>query len=140
MGRRSFIAQEEVHTEHKRKTLSHHPHSQEQPNDPTLQDLTHEAPGKGPSGSFHPQILQPRVAQQTPRTQVLVGIVALWHCGIGLTSALPSLSMTDSPSRESWMWEVRPWPAHTIPCCRAWTDLLGPSIRMLTVGWMCDRS
>ena len=48
-----------AHSEHKRQTLPCHPRSREQPNNPTLQDLTREPPGKGPSGSSQPQILQP---------------------------------------------------------------------------------
>lgn len=47
------------HSEQKRQTLPHHPCSRQLPNDPTLQDLTHEPPGEGPSGSSQPQILQP---------------------------------------------------------------------------------
>lgn len=58
-----------AHSEHKRQTLPHHPRRREQPNDPTLQDLTHEPPGKGPSGSSQPQILQPTLPGSPSKPQ-----------------------------------------------------------------------
>lgn len=77
-----------AHSEHKRQTLPHHPHSQEQPSDLMLQDLTPEPPGKGPSGSSRPQILQLTWLGLPNKPQG-------HRCGTGLTSALTRVSTTE---------------------------------------------